>query len=89
MIRVHGHHSSDVALQYPPQFGLKSSMAVVSETDSAAQFQLADESIESQSYAEAESILKKLLARPYETDVELREHERALTTLGSLYKTQK
>lgn len=55
----------------------------------SSQFDKADRCLKSQDFAEAEIILKKLLSRSYDTDTELREHERALTTLGTLYKTQK
>lgn len=58
-------------------------------TGSAAQFEEIQKQIEAENYVDAESALKKVLAKPYETDSELREHEKALTTLGALYKTQK
>lgn len=62
-------------------------MAAVSA--SASKMQDIEAAIEAQNYAEAESELKKILNKPYETDSELREHEKALTTLGALYRTQK
>ena len=58
-------------------------------TGSAAKLQEIDQLIEGKDYAKAESELKSILNKAYESDSELREHERALTTLGSLYKIQK
>lgn len=58
-------------------------------TGSAQQFEQIERNIEQEDYAAAESALKQLLNKDHDSDSELREHERALTTLGSLYKKQK
>ena len=56
---------------------------------STAKLEAIEKLIEDKDYAHAESDLKQILSKAYETDGELREHEKALLLLGSLYKTQK
>lgn len=61
---------------------------MVESVGSSAQFDSIEMDIEAENYAQAESSLKQVLAKTAETDAQLREHEKALTTLGALYKEQ-
>lgn len=62
---------------------------MTSQLGSVVKFEEIEQDIDSGNFAQAESALKPILERQNETDSELREHEKALTTLGSLYKRQK
>ena len=60
----------------------------MTSTGSAAKMQSIEALIEAKEYVQAEAELKQVLNNAYETEAELRDHEKALATLGAVYRDQ-